>query len=171
MALRSPPATPNNRRMVARASNTTRFVLSFALFTLFACDSGSSGPQLSAEAASYLNAALDTMEAHSVRRYEVDWGSLRLRTRKRADGADTPRDTYDAIRFALNELDDHSIGFRANGLPTTSATSAFPIFQGQDRRRSSLQMLSKGRLGVLIRAPFVDGSWIFEGTQEETCGR
>ena len=86
----------------------TPILLGLALFMFAACDSTSSKPELSAEALSYLTAALDTMEAHHVDRKEVNWSSFRANVRTQAEGADTPRDTYDAIQFALDRLDDHS---------------------------------------------------------------
>ena len=86
----------------------TPVLLGLALFTFATCDSTSSRPELSAEASSYLTAALDSMEAHHIDRKEVNWSSFRANVRTRAEGADTPRDTYNAIRFALDRLDDHS---------------------------------------------------------------
>lgn len=86
----------------------TPVLFGIALFTVAACDSRSSKPELSAEASSYLTAALDTMEAYHIDRAEVNWSPLRADVRAQADDADTPRDTYDAIRFALDRLDDHS---------------------------------------------------------------
>lgn len=105
-------------RMPAIAS---RLLTTLLLFTLVACDGGSSGSQLSVEASSYLSAALDTMAAHHVDRKEVGWSSLRKRTRKRADGAETPDDTYGAIRFALDKLDNHS-SFRPPWKTSTQGT-------------------------------------------------
>ncbi len=48
---------------------------------------------LSPTAAAYLNDALDIMEAHSVRRYEIDWEVLREYAFRTAAGALTAEDT------------------------------------------------------------------------------
>ena len=65
---------------------------------------------ISLTARRYLDAALDTMEKHSIARREVDWPSLRAQARQRASAALTPFQTYDAIRFALSSLGDHHGG-------------------------------------------------------------
>jgi len=80
----------------------------FTACLLIACDLGSSDAELSPEASSYLTAALDTIEAYHIDRKEVEWPSFRQAVRKRAQDAESPADTYGAIRFALNRLDDHS---------------------------------------------------------------
>ena len=59
-------------------------------------------------AASYLNRALDIMQKHSVNRKKIDWPSLRKRTMRDAGNAKTPKDTCDAIKFALYNLNDHN---------------------------------------------------------------
>jgi hypothetical protein len=63
-----------------------------------------------AEAArAYLVRALDAMEQHSLRRSEVDWIGLRRRAFEKANGAQTPRDTYETIHWAVEVLaDGHS---------------------------------------------------------------
>lgn len=77
-----------------------------------ACGTPTSSPrgEISAEASSYLNEALEVMETHSIRKRLVDWVELRRRVFEVAAGARTPRDTYDTIRFALHLIGDgHSI--------------------------------------------------------------
>lgn len=77
-----------------------------------ACGTPTSSPrgEISAEASSYLNEALEVMETHSIRKRLVDWVELRRRVFEVAAGARTPRETYDAIRFALHLIGDgHSI--------------------------------------------------------------
>lgn len=55
----------------------------------------------------YVNRALDTMQARSLRRDHIDWPHLRNETLARAARAEITVDTYDAIRFALASLEDH----------------------------------------------------------------
>jgi len=55
----------------------------------------------------YLNHALDLMATNSFRRNDVDWKKVRSSALARAEGAQIPADTYDAIRFALYSLGDH----------------------------------------------------------------
>ena len=64
---------------------------------------------LSPEALTYLDEALDIMQEHSLNREQINWERLRGRARSRAMGASTPEDTYIAIQFALKDLgDQHS---------------------------------------------------------------
>jgi len=46
------------------------------------------------------------MQANSVNRKQIDWGALRATVYSRAQGAQQPWETYDAIRFALLQLGD-----------------------------------------------------------------
>jgi C-terminal processing protease CtpA/Prc len=62
---------------------------------------------LSPEALTYLDEALDIMQEHSLNREQIDWERLRGRARSRALGASTPEDTCIAIQFALKDLGDH----------------------------------------------------------------
>jgi hypothetical protein len=55
----------------------------------------------------YLNHALELMATNSFRRSDVDWKQVRSSALARAEGAQIPADTYDAIRFALYSLGDH----------------------------------------------------------------
>jgi len=57
----------------------------------------------SSAAIAYLNRALDEMQARAWRRGAVDWPRLRAEALGRAAFAQTPADTYDAIRFALEK--------------------------------------------------------------------
>ena len=63
--------------------------------------------QLSVEAATYLAEALATMREASYHREQVDWPVLRRNAFAAAAGAETPVDTYDALRGALAALGDH----------------------------------------------------------------
>jgi C-terminal processing protease CtpA/Prc len=46
------------------------------------------------------------MEQHAMHRDRIDWTALRIASARRAAGAATPADTYDAIRWALTQLED-----------------------------------------------------------------
>lgn len=60
----------------------------------------------SAEALTYLEAALDTLAIHHVFGSSYDWEELRLAALERTEGANTVEETYDAIRFALRDIGD-----------------------------------------------------------------
>jgi carboxyl-terminal processing protease len=62
--------------------------------------------QSSSAAINYLNHALDIMEEKSFRRQSVDWVKLRRVALEQATGAQSPADTYEAIRVALRSLGD-----------------------------------------------------------------
>src|SRR5688572_14500372 len=66
---------------------------------------------ISAEASAYLNEALDIMQTHSLYRESIDWAALREDTFEVAKYAQTPADTYGAIKFALARLGDHHSSF------------------------------------------------------------
>lgn len=64
----------------------------------------------SEEARAYLDRALDIMQERSINRDSVDWGNLREAVMRRARGAETTADTYDALRYAIRRLgDNHSL--------------------------------------------------------------
>lgn len=69
--------------------------------------------EMSAVADAYLTTVLDTMQRRSVRRHEIDWPSFRHTTRTLAEGARTTRDTYVAIRDAVDRLGDRHSRFLA----------------------------------------------------------
>jgi carboxyl-terminal processing protease len=66
---------------------------------------GPAGP--SAEATAYLDAAFAILQAHFLHRDAVDWPTLRGDTLRQAGQAQTPVDTYPALRYALARLGDH----------------------------------------------------------------
>ena len=62
-----------------------------------------------AEADDYLDSALGIMEANALHRDNIEWKAVRTEASRRAIGASAPAETYDAIRWALSQLqDDHS---------------------------------------------------------------
>lgn len=60
---------------------------------------------LTPEAQLYVTTALNIMESHSINRDIVEWPAFREEVFRRAYGARSPSDTYAAIRFALNKID------------------------------------------------------------------
>jgi C-terminal processing protease CtpA/Prc len=66
-----------------------------------------STPQISTEAAEYLNDALDIMQNYSINRDQMDWPALRAEILASASAAKTPADTYPFIKIALTRLNDH----------------------------------------------------------------
>lgn len=54
----------------------------------------------------YLASALAIMERHALHRDEVQWSVVRAEALRRAVGASSPPQTYDAIRWALTQLKD-----------------------------------------------------------------
>ena len=84
-------------------------------------------PTLLPQARAYLTAALDIMQQHSVNRKTIDWSTLRQQAFARANGAETPADTYSAIRMALLALGDQHSSFIdpqvASQLKTEESTS------------------------------------------------
>jgi hypothetical protein len=62
--------------------------------------------ELSEDARAYLTKALDAMQKHSMRAMQVDWPVLRRTAFEKAANARSTADTYDAIRWAVKELND-----------------------------------------------------------------
>jgi carboxyl-terminal processing protease len=62
---------------------------------------------LSPEAQLYVATALDIMESHSINRDIIEWPAFREEVYRRAYGARSSSDTYAAIRFALNRIEQN----------------------------------------------------------------
>lgn len=62
--------------------------------------------EISPAAKTYLQAALDLMQANSVRKKSVDWNVITQKALKSAAVAEVPADTYEAIRLAVRDLKD-----------------------------------------------------------------
>jgi len=62
--------------------------------------------KITADAAAFLDNALDTMRQHALHGQSVDWTAVRTEAFKRAGGAFNPIDTYPAIYWALVQLGD-----------------------------------------------------------------
>ncbi len=58
------------------------------------------------EVNSYLASALDIMEGNALHRDSIKWSELRAEASRRAVGASSPAETYEAIRWALSQLQD-----------------------------------------------------------------
>src|SRR6266545_1233752 len=67
-------------------------------------------PALAPEARTYLNQALDIIQNSSVKQ-TTNWDEFRRLTMEKAARAQTPADTYPAIRDALKRLGDSHSGF------------------------------------------------------------
>src|SRR5690606_35590321 len=63
-------------------------------------------PDATPTVARYLDAALDIMQANSVRRAAIDWPAVRAAAHAQARGARAPADAHTAIRYALRRLGD-----------------------------------------------------------------
>ena len=64
-------------------------------------------PSISPRVATYLDDALDVMQANSINRYKVDWTALRADILRAAATARTISDTHPLIKQALSRLGDH----------------------------------------------------------------
>ncbi|MFE2876837.1 S41 family peptidase [Streptomyces roseus] len=91
----------------------------------------------------YLSRALDLMEAHSVRRDQVDWPRLRRAALARAESARTPSDTYAVIMDALAELGDHHSRF------LTPVEHAITLRETEDTLTGLTGRQLPGRVGYL----------------------
>jgi hypothetical protein len=76
-----------------RSRPVCRVALLCAACALWACDAGSTELDLSEEADAYLAAALDTMQAYSLHKYEVDCPAFCADVRAQAEGSETASDT------------------------------------------------------------------------------
>ena len=63
---------------------------------------------ISAKARAYLEHALDVMQQNALHRETIDWGKLRSEALDHAAAAEIPVDTYEAIRWALHQVNRHS---------------------------------------------------------------
>ncbi|MER7811893.1 S41 family peptidase [Streptomyces sp900116325] len=85
----------------------------------------SPGEAMSPKARTYLTKALDIMERNSLLSTEVDWTAVRRGAFDRAGTAQTPAETYGAVRQALRDLEDqHSQFMDPDQTRETLSTSA-----------------------------------------------
>lgn len=106
---------------------TSRLALFAVLLLGLACTDPTSTEPMSAEARAYLTEALDLMEANSIHRYRIDWPVLREDAFSAAEGAQVPRDTYEAIRGAIRSLGDRHSWFFPPDHPYVTGNVPEPI--------------------------------------------
>jgi hypothetical protein len=82
--------------------------------------------RISPEALSFLEEALEVMETQALTRAQVDWPGLAARMVARAGMAQTPSDTYDAIRSALRDLNDRHSFLTTPSPPTPAVEESGP---------------------------------------------
>jgi len=70
------------------------------------------GTENAVTASTYLQAALTYIQEHSLQRATIDWPTVLAATWQRAAAAQQPSDTYPAIEFALQQLNDGHSFFR-----------------------------------------------------------
>lgn len=109
----------------------TRTLLPALALVLAAC--GGSEPtravpkeEMSQRARAYLDAALDVMQANSLHRARIEWTGLRAAAHDSAGAAQTPQQTYAAIKAALRALGDRHSFFVAPPGSTGGATAPLP---------------------------------------------
>ncbi|MGW1705181.1 S41 family peptidase [Streptomyces sp. NPDC002206] len=87
--------------------------VSAALVVTTGCtaEASSPGEAMSPKARKYLTKALDIMERNSLLSAEVDWAAVRRGAFDQAGTAQTPAETYGAVRQALRDLEDQHSQF------------------------------------------------------------
>jgi len=79
---------------------------------------------MSVEAAGYLAEVFDILQTHALKRYEVDWDTLKIEAYARESRSQATFDTYDSIDYLLTRLEDHHSFFMppqtAQGFNTTT---------------------------------------------------
>jgi len=96
------------------------------------------------EAKTYLDAALDRLEQEHINSAKVDWKALRAEADLAAAGAETPAQTYSAIRSAITTLGErHTMLF----LPAPQRPPGPPV---APVRALPQGRLVGGRIGVLV---------------------
>ena len=100
-------------------------------------------PAMSPQVTAYLNHVMDIMEHRSINRRTIDWVWYRKRLFKLAEGAQTPADTYSAIRYTVRQLGDGHSQF----IPPLAAGSSAP--QPTESAPMPKDALLEGRIGYL----------------------
>ena len=107
-------STPAPAAATPLPAATSMIVVPTLTFTPTPVPSATVTPELlpiSDEASAYLEQALDIMQRNSLHRHTIDWELLRKSTFDVAQHAQTPAETYGAIRYALVRLGDHHSHF------------------------------------------------------------
>lgn len=97
-------------------------------------------------ALTYLDAALDSLEAHSLHRDSTDWSAVRARAQAWLLGAQTLPETYRAIRVAAQSVDRHS-GFYSPEAAEALRDDPTPVEAGSVSSPSASML--DGRVGYL----------------------
>lgn len=90
------------------------------------------------KALSYLEAALDTLKRHHIAGPEHDWEELHLVALEQTEGAQAPAETYEAIRFALQDLNERH-GYLRPPPPKPDSTSSDSTSSAASSNRQSSQ--------------------------------
>lgn len=86
-------------------------ILYVLLIAIIGCSGEANSPfinidAVSDEAEQYFNSALDTMKQYSINKYTLDWDRLSEEAFENTIYAQEPSDTYDAIRYVLQNSDE-----------------------------------------------------------------
>jgi len=88
---------------------TTFFSLAL-ISILFSCDPTANKYNLRPEVHQHINEVIEVIESNSVQKDKVDWEKFKEEVLKKASSANSNQESYSAIQFALNQLNDyHSI--------------------------------------------------------------
>jgi carboxyl-terminal processing protease len=93
--------------MFGKRARASQVLPLLALLSLVATTTAVVPPDISPEAKTYLEHALDLMQQNALNRSSIDWTQLRQQTLAHAEGTKTTFDTYPAIQFALTQLKEH----------------------------------------------------------------
>jgi carboxyl-terminal processing protease len=114
-------------------------------------------PPAAPAAARYLDAALELMREHALRRGDVHWPTLRAQALEHARGAATAADTHLAVRFAVRELGD-----RHSYLQSAAASRALAAAPVSNARTGTPALAPGGRrldrVGYLSVPGFAGGT-------------
>lgn len=94
------------------------------------------------DALAYLQAVLDTIQQHSVKRDSIDWPGYRQRILSYTDGIKTIQDTYPIIQYGLRQLQDNHSRF-------ISATQVRVSAQQKDYIQPTGSYLAAQRIGYV----------------------
>jgi carboxyl-terminal processing protease len=133
-------------------------VLLFVLALILAIQETSGQTNVNAfsdSARAYLEKAISIMEGSAYYRGRVNWAMTRDSCMSLSRGAQTPADTYDAIRYAIRCLEDHHSGFR-----TPEQMKRYSTRTVQENPRPEVALVAKG-IGYILMPGF--GS--LDGTQ------
>lgn len=86
-------------------------IILFLIILSIACSDKNENPfvnldGISDEAEKYFDAAVDTMRTYSINKYSIDWNSIKVEAFEGTYYAQTTADTYDAIRYVLENSDE-----------------------------------------------------------------